>query len=132
MQTKICTKCKRELPLSEFSRLKGGKNGLRSLCNECNRAIVRAWQKANKEKIARYQQEYRDKRKQKMKTLAAREREARRKAFAKDVLGGYTIYILNYPTNKERKYNAVSTAAISLRPTIKRSFCGLLRNYREG
>lgn len=99
-ETKCCTKCGRELPLSEFSRLKGGKNGLRSLCNECNRAIVRAWQKANKEKIARYQQEYRDKRKQKMKTLAAREREARRKAFAKDVLGGYTIYILNYPTTK--------------------------------
>lgn len=121
-ETKICTKCKRELPLSEFSRLKGGKNGLRSLCNECNRAIVRAWQKANKEKIARYQQEYRDKRKQKMKTLAVREREERRKAFAKDVLGGYTIYILNYPTNKERKYNAVSTAGDVFKTNDKKEF----------
>lgn len=100
-ETKICTKCKRELPLSEFSRLKGGKNGLRSLCNECNRAIVRAWQKANKEKIARYQQEYRDKRKQKMKTLAVREREERRKAFAKDVLGG--IYNLHSELSHQQR-----------------------------
>lgn len=100
-ETKCCTKCGRELPLSEFSRLKGGKNGLRSLCNECNRAIVRAWQKANKEKIARYQQEYRDKRKQKMKTLAVREREERRKAFAKDVLGG--IYDLHSELSDQQR-----------------------------
>ena len=91
------------------------------ICPVCKGDIY-AWQKANKEKIARYQQEYRDKRKQKMKTLAAREREARRKAFAKDVLGGYTIYILNYPTNKERTYNAVSTAGDVFKTNSKAEF----------
>lgn len=122
MQTKICTKCKRELPLSEFSRMKNGKNGLRSWCNECNRAVARAWQKANRERLLKYLQEYRAKQKEKMKTLAAREREERRKAFAKDVLGGYTIYILNYPTNKERKYNAVATTGDVFKTNDKNEF----------
>ena len=34
---KICTKCKIEKPLSEFSKGKGYKNGIRSICNECKR-----------------------------------------------------------------------------------------------
>lgn len=121
-ETKRCTKCGRELPLSEFSRMKRGKNGLRTWCNECNRATARAWHKANKEKHLKYLREYRAKRKEKMKTLAEREREARRKDFAKDVLGGYKIYILNYPTNKERKYNAVSTAGDVFKTNNKAEF----------
>lgn len=50
-ETKVCTKCKRELPLSEFSRMKNGKNGLRPWCNECNRATARAWVQANPERF---------------------------------------------------------------------------------
>lgn len=33
---RICTKCKRLLPLSEFSKLKHGKYGLRSNCRSCD------------------------------------------------------------------------------------------------
>ena len=36
--------------------------------------------------------------------------------------GGYTIYILNYPTNKERKYNAVSTAGDVFKTNDKKEF----------
>lgn len=100
-ETKCCTKCGRELPLSEFSRLKGGKNGLRSLCNECNRAIVRAWQKANKEKIARYQQEYRDKRKQKMKNLGSEGKRGAAQSFCKRRLGG--IYDLHSELSDQQR-----------------------------
>lgn len=121
-ETKICTKCKRELPLSEFSRMKNGKNGLRSWCNECNRAAARAWAQANPERFKETCRKNYIKRKEKMKTLAAREREERRKAFAKDVLGGYTIYILNYPTNKERKYNAVATTGDVFKTNDKKEF----------
>lgn len=121
-ETKICTKCKRELPLSEFSRMKNGKNGLRPWCNECNRAAARAWAQANPERFKETRRKNYIKRKEKMKTLAAREREERRKAFVKDVLGGYTIYILNYPANKERKYNAVSTAGDVFKTNDKKEF----------
>ncbi len=76
-ETKICTKCKRELPLSEFSRMKNGKNGLRSWCNECNRAAARAWAQANPERFKETCRKNYIKRKEKMKTLAAREREER-------------------------------------------------------
>lgn len=121
-ETKRCTKCGRELPLSEFSRMKNGKNGLRPWCNECNRAAARAWAQANPERFKENLRKNYIRRKEEAKTLAARERKARRKAFAKDVLGGYTIYILNYPTNKERKYNAVSTAGDVFKTNSKAEF----------
>lgn len=35
-QTKRCSKCGRELPLSEFGRLSRSKDGLNYKCKECN------------------------------------------------------------------------------------------------
>lgn len=35
MKTKVCAKCKRELPVTEFHRNKATKDGLQSHCKEC-------------------------------------------------------------------------------------------------
>ena len=35
MKTKVCFKCKRELPVECFSKCKGQKDGLHSYCKEC-------------------------------------------------------------------------------------------------
>jgi len=35
MITKICTKCKKEKPLSEFNKQEGGKYGVRGQCKKC-------------------------------------------------------------------------------------------------
>lgn len=34
---KVCNKCKIEKPLTEFSKAKNYKDGIRSICNECKR-----------------------------------------------------------------------------------------------
>ena len=100
MQTKICTKCKRELPLSEFSRMKNGKNGLRPWCNECNRAAAMAWAQANPERFKETCRKNYIKRKEKMKTLAARERRTAQ-SFCKRRLGG--IYNLHSELSHQQR-----------------------------
>lgn len=35
MKTKICNKCNRELPISEFNKNKNSKDGLANICKEC-------------------------------------------------------------------------------------------------
>lgn len=41
METKVCTKCHRELPLDSFY-LRGRNGGRRSECKECHSAYVKA------------------------------------------------------------------------------------------
>ena len=126
MLTKRCTKCGRELPLSEFSRLKTGKNGLRPTCNECNRAIVKSWYAVHREERKEYTRRYNAAKKERLKTLAAREREQRQKEFKKNVLAGWKMYVLNYASQRERKFNAVSTAGDVFRTNDKREFLAYL------
>ena len=126
MQTKRCTKCGRELPLSEFSRLKTGKNGLRPICNECNRAIVKAWYVVHREERKEYTRRYNTTKKERLKTLAAREREQRQEEFKKNILAGWKMYVLNYAAQRERKFNAVSTAGDVFRTNDKREFLAYL------
>ena len=122
MANKVCTKCGRELPLSEFHRMKNGKYGLQNYCKECKRLENKKWKAENYEKCVEYQHRYYQKRKEKMKTLAAREKFAREREFKRDVLGGYVVHILNYPFNKERKYNVVSTAGDVFKTNDKQEF----------
>lgn len=44
--TKICSKCGRELPLSEFSKCKRSKDGLNYWCNECRKQYYQDNRKA--------------------------------------------------------------------------------------
>ena len=41
--TKVCTKCKRTLPLSEFYRRAASKDGLTCQCKECRKAAEHEW-----------------------------------------------------------------------------------------
>ena len=122
MLTKRCTKCGRELPLSEFSRQKTGKNGLMPICRTCNQEKVREWQAAHPERRREKQRRYRQRKKERLKTLAAREREQRQKEFKKNILAGWKMYVLNYAGQRERNFNAVSTAGDVFRTNDKREF----------
>ena len=62
MEAKICTKCKKNLPFSEYSKQSKGKFGLHSRCRTC----VKTYQKANKEKIAKSQKRYKQNNKEKI------------------------------------------------------------------
>lgn len=61
METKKCTTCKIEQPLSEYRKDASRSNGIHPTCNTCNKEIQRRWYKNNKEKARqtssdRYQQ----------------------------------------------------------------------------
>lgn len=58
MKTKICSKCKRELDITEFYKHKGYKNGLNSICKECKKTEIRNWRKQNKESLAKKWRKY--------------------------------------------------------------------------
>ena len=54
MDTKQCTTCKSELPLSAFCKNKTVKDGYHRECKAC----VKVYQQANKAKLQAYQQKY--------------------------------------------------------------------------
>lgn len=56
---KICTKCKKELPLDSFSNSKRNKSGKRSACKECSNIDNKIYADKNKHKKSKYSKEYR-------------------------------------------------------------------------
>lgn len=50
METKKCTTCKIEQPLSEYRKDASRSNGIHPTCNNCNKEIQRKWYKNNREK----------------------------------------------------------------------------------
>lgn len=49
VQTKVCTKCGEDKPVSEYYKHKGGKNGLSARCKVCQKADSKAWIERNRE-----------------------------------------------------------------------------------
>ena len=41
IKTKVCSKCGRELPLSQFSKCARNKDGLQYMCKECHSVVSR-------------------------------------------------------------------------------------------
>lgn len=50
METKICRKCGRELPIENFHINKSLKGGHDNTCRECKNAYSKEWAKKNREK----------------------------------------------------------------------------------
>ena len=67
MQTKICSKCGRELPLDNFYKYNRGKYGVFSECKDCYKARVKEYYEQNKEKIILRTKEYQEKNKEQIK-----------------------------------------------------------------
>lgn len=63
MQTKICTKCKKELPLTEFHKDSRRKDGVYSQCKECKNE----YKQLHKEKLLDLQKERRKRNKEDIK-----------------------------------------------------------------
>lgn len=55
---KVCTKCGIEKDESEFSKIKCGKNGLKSICKECTRNYHKEYYIDNKSNIKLQKEEY--------------------------------------------------------------------------
>lgn len=57
---KICVKCKTEKEESEFSKKKGGKDGLRSICKQCCKDYNAQYQQAHKAQLSEYRAQWRE------------------------------------------------------------------------
>jgi hypothetical protein len=62
--TKVCAECGVEKALHQYYKRDGARDGHRSKCKDCYNAaygpIVKAWQKANPEKVKAYAKRYKD------------------------------------------------------------------------
>ena len=58
METKVCTKCGEEKPLSEFYRLKSSKDGRRSACKKCSNESDLQYRLANPERRKVWKKEW--------------------------------------------------------------------------
>lgn len=105
MKTKVCYRCKRELPVSEFYKQKRQKDGLHPYCKVCCVGVDRI---------------NRHKRKLRQERLARGEIIEPNSKF--DVLGGYKCYILNYAQKGEFRFNVVSTTGDAFKTNNKSEF----------
>lgn len=53
METKVCKKCGRELPVGEFYKMPASKDGIDSVCKECRKVGMRENYKAKKSEALR-------------------------------------------------------------------------------
>lgn len=51
METKICTKCKLEKPISQFNKNISKKDGLQSECKQCHNSLYKQYYTTNKDKF---------------------------------------------------------------------------------
>jgi len=59
-QTKICTKCKTEKELTEFSKHKRNKDGLQCECKQCCKEYLSLYRQDNKEDCKKYYQDHKE------------------------------------------------------------------------
>lgn len=64
VSTKLCTKCKIEKPLDQFSVNKASPTGIRSACKECCNAHKRQWSANNKDHCKQYMDKWREQNKE--------------------------------------------------------------------
>ena len=58
MKTKVCSKCKRELPLESYGNLSKSKDGLQYACKECRRKEKKQYDATHKQQSHDYKQWY--------------------------------------------------------------------------
>jgi hypothetical protein len=105
---KICTKCKEEKHLDEFSNYKSSKDGKRIYCKICSRIKSKERYPQDIERINKYREDNKDKLKEVKKAYSIKNKEilnARSKQWAIDNKERLTIYQKNY--NKLKYKNII-------------------------
>lgn len=136
METKVCPKCGRELPLSDFYNDRSKKDGKESNCKECrkehrenNKEKIKKYQKKyqkeyyekNKEIKSKYFKEYYEKNKEQIKEYCEKNKE-RKKEYDREYneknRERRNEYLKEYNKNK-RKENELFTVSVRCRSRIQ-------------
>ena len=56
--TKVCAKCRRELPLSEFTKNKSRRDGLQNWCKSCRKEYDKIWNETHHSDAITYGRKY--------------------------------------------------------------------------
>lgn len=107
METKVCTNCKEDAPLSNYYKDAKGKNGLRSFCKKCENEKKNVYYHANKSKPEVKEKVYIRRRKW-LDNNRERERENYRKLYKKnpDIRAKKRVYDRNRMANLDDWYVA--------------------------
>lgn len=123
--TKICSKCGRELPISEFSKCKTKRDGLQAYCKECKAEHQKRYRTEHKEENAEHQKKYRKEHKEEiaeyMKQWYA-EHKKERLEYQKQyyvTLRGYCACIRKRNIQSDRLYGRIGEELPSDYPTIE-------------
>jgi DNA repair exonuclease SbcCD ATPase subunit len=74
MNTKVCTKCKEEKPLTEFNKCRRNQDGLQSHCKNCQKK----YRQENREQKFEYNKQYRQENREKLSELSKQYRQENR------------------------------------------------------
>ena len=89
MTTKVCSKCKVEKDLGEFTKDKTKRDGLHNMCKECRRLLHAKWRAKNPEKVKARRAKYRAENPEKVKASRAK--------YRADLHDSYVIWQLKSP-----------------------------------
>lgn len=139
MNTKVCTKCGEEKPVSEFGKKKASKDGLHYYCKPCNNTYVKKWAKENPQRKAQADLEWRNANKELKKLNDSKYYKANKNKIA-DYQKEY--YLRNkqkvnsrgkryYENNKERLLNAQRKWANENPESVKNSKKRYRKRNRE-
>lgn len=64
--SKRCPRCKKAKSEDQFYKNRSKKDGLRTYCIECEKPLIKEYQKNNREKIKKYKKKYRKENKDKI------------------------------------------------------------------
>lgn len=73
--TKVCSRCKEEKSISEFSKDRNRKDGHNYQCADCAKKRARKYREENREKVREYDRKYREKNREKVRERSRKYRE---------------------------------------------------------
>lgn len=76
METRICSKCNIEKDITEFSKAKTNKDGIRKLCKDCCKKYQKQWKENKKEETKEQNKLYRESHKEERKQYLDKNKEA--------------------------------------------------------
>lgn len=88
METKLCSKCRGDLPLSDFYQRSGSKS-YHSACKGCERSMTKDWYERNKDKATENVRNWRNKNKSYIKQYRE---ENRQKHYKQEVVRKYGVH----------------------------------------
>ena len=132
-ERKVCKDCKIEKNVSDYYRHKGGKNGVRARCKDCNKIYedkrkherseyAKWWRQKNRECRLRYEERYRNENRERLRTYAREYYYRNRNA---------TVEPLSY-RERSRYISPATRFEVLIRDSFRCQYCGASPRTSDG